>query len=244
MTKQLRAVYCLAAAAVCLAAGAVDAQAQIRRVEPRQSIGFNLGYFALRAEDARPDDDVLIRNLFDVEPLLFETRDFNGASIGGEWLFGLGEFLEGGVGVGFYRRSVPSVYAHVVRDNGREIEQTLRIRVVPINATIRFLPIGRGGVEPYVGAGLGLFNWRYSETGDFVDVFDYSVFPGRFSASGTTAGPVVLGGVRFPVGGVWLVGGEVRYQRAIGDVDAASELLGERFDLSGWTTSLTVHFRF
>jgi opacity protein-like surface antigen len=132
----------------------------------------------------------------------------------------------------------------VVRDDGREIAQTLRLRVVPMHATIRFLPVGRGGVEPYVGAGVGVFNWRYSETGEFVDVFDYSIFPGRFSASGTTAGPVVLGGIRFPVGDVWLIGGELRYQRAEGDVAAASELLGDRFDLSGWTTSLTVHFRF
>lgn len=233
---------CVALAVLLL--GAADAQAQIRRVEPTQSIGFNLGYFALRGEDARSDRDVLISNLFDVEPLLFEVGDFNGASFGGEWLFGLGEFLEGGVGVGFYRRTVPSVYANVVRDDGREIEQTLRLRMVPVDATVRFLPIGRGGVEPYVGAGIGIVNWRYSETGEFVDVSDYSVFPGRFSADGTGAGPVILGGIRFPVADVWLIGGELRYQRVEADVDAASELLGDRFDLSGWTTRLTVHFRF
>ena len=29
--------------------------------------------------------------------------------------------------------------------------------------------VGRGGVEPYVGAGIGVFNWRYSEVGEFVD---------------------------------------------------------------------------
>jgi opacity protein-like surface antigen len=237
------AVQCACALTILLA-GAASAEAQIRRVEPRQSIGVNLGYFALRGEDTRGDRDVLIANLFDFEPLAFDVSDFNGATVGGEWLFGLGEFMEGGVGAGFYRRTVPSVYADVVRDNGREIAQDLRLRVVPVTATVRFLPLGRGGVEPYVGAGLGIFNWRYSEVGEFVDTFDYSIFPGRFTANGTSAGPVVLGGIRFPVSDVWLLGGEVRYQRAEGQIDSASELLGDRFDLGGWTTSLTMHIRF
>lgn len=226
-------------------AAAVPAEAQIRRVEPTQSIGFNLGYFAVRGEDARVGGDVLLANLFDVEPLAFDVRDFNGATIGGEWLFGFGEFLEGGIGIGYYRRTVPSVYAEVVHETGREIEQDLRLRVVPASFTVRFLPVGRGGIEPYVGAGLGVFNWRYSEVGEFVDTRDFSIFRDRFIASGTSAGPLVLGGIRFPVGGLWFVGGELRYQRAEGSIDMLdTNLLGDRIDLGGWSTNLTVHFRF
>jgi hypothetical protein len=235
------------AAMLVLAMGgaASDAEAQIRRVEPTQSIGFNLGYFAVRGEDARVGGDVLLANLFDFEPLAFDVRDFNTARIGGEWLFGLGEFLEGGVGLEYYRRTVPSVYAGVVHETGREIEQDLRLRVVPASFTVRFLPVGRGGVEPYVGAGLGLFNWRYSEVGEFVDTRDYSVFRDRFVANGTSAGALILGGVRFPVGGQWLAGGELRYQMAEGAIDMTeTDLLGDRIDLGGWSTSFTVHLRF
>lgn len=245
MSMRFRSLSCASLVAVLLLlAGAASAEAQIRRVEPTQSIGFNLGYFMLRGEDARPAGDVLLANLFDIEPLAFNINDFNGATFGGEWLFGLGEFLEGGVGAGFYRRTVPSVYANVVHETGREIEQDLRLRVVPLSATVRFLPVGRGGVEPYVGAGIGVFNWRYSEVGEFVDTFDYSVFRDRFVANGTSAGALVLGGIRFPVADTWMIGGEVRYQRAEGNVGADTGLLGDTIDLGGWTTSLTFHLRF
>jgi hypothetical protein len=51
--------------------------------------------------------------------------------------------------------------------------------------------------------------------------------------------------VRFPVADVFLIGGELRYQKAEGDIDVAeSGLLGEKIDLGGWTTSLTMHLRF
>jgi hypothetical protein len=95
-----------------------------------------------------------------------------------------------------------------------------------------------------VGAGIGLFNWRYSEVGEFVDFSDDSIFPERYTDSGNAVGPVVLGGIRAPVGDVWTIGGEIRYQKAAGDIDPSVGLLGNKIDLGGWTTSFTVHLRF
>ena len=247
ITLQRTVRWTSALAAAVLLAGSATAEAQIRRVEAgRNSIGFNLGYFAVQGEDSRVEGDVLIADLSDRLPLAFEINDFNGASIGGEWNFGLSEFLEGSLGLGFYQKSVPSVYATHVNENGSEIEQDLKLRVVPITATIKFLPIGRGGVvEPYVGAGIGVFPWRYSEAGEFVDSFDESIFRARFVADGTAVGPVVLGGLRFPVADTWSIGGELRYQNADGDIDREeSELLGDKIDLGGWSTSFTVQLRF
>ena len=65
------------------------------------SVGFNLGYFAVRGEDVRIDDDVLLANLDD---LAFEIGDFSGFSFGGEWLYGFGDFIEAGVGVATTRK--------------------------------------------------------------------------------------------------------------------------------------------
>lgn len=239
----------LIVAMVCFAGTALipaDADAQVVRVtraDYRHAIGMNLGYFMLRGEDARVADDVLLANL---PSLQFEIGDFNGATIGGEWLYGVSEFLEAGVGLGYYRRTVPSFYRDFEDVDGSDIEQDLRLRVVPITATIRFLPVGRGGsVEPYIGAGLGIFNWRYSETGEFIDFADNSIFRARFVANGNAVGPVVLAGLRAPLGDLWRIGGEIRWQRAEGDTDSfETELLGDKIDLGGWTTSLTVHFRF
>jgi outer membrane protein W len=227
-------------AAGLLIAAAKPAAAQVTRVEPRQAIGFNLGYFAVRGEDARVEGDVLWE---DLSSLAFEVNDFNFATFGGEWLFDVSEFLEAGVGVGYYQRTVPSVYRSLTHSDGSEIEQDLKLRIVPVTATVRFLPLGRTSVQPYVGAGIGWFNWRYSETGEFVDFRDDSIFNARYVANGNSAGPVVLGGIRFPVSDLWLVGGELRYQKAEGDIDAEG-FLGDKIDLGGWTASFTFHLRF
>jgi opacity protein-like surface antigen len=241
----LRGIRCalgLAAAAAILAPQA--AQAQITRVgsssDSRQAIGLNLGYFALRGLDSRVDDDVLFN---DLDSLAFDIKEFNGLSVGAEWVVGLGDFIEAGVGANYYQRTVPSVYRDLVNTNGAEIEQDLKLRIVPLSATVRFLPIGRRGVTPYVGAGIGVFNWRYSETGEFVDS-NSDIFRDTFEASGTALGPVILGGVRVPVGDIWTIGGEVRYQKAEGDTSSEDGLLGSKIDLGGWTTSFTMHIRF
>jgi opacity protein-like surface antigen len=224
-----------------------SAAAQVYQVEPNQAIGFNLGYFAVRSEDARcggdtdcPDPDVIAANL---ESLAFDVDDFNSFTFGGEWLFGLTEFIEGGIGAGFYQSGVPSVYRRLTHADGGEIEQELKLRIVPLTATVRFLPLGRGSIQPYVGGGIGLFNWRYSETGEFVDVDDL-IFRNSYIAKGNSVGPVILGGIRAPVADVWMVGGEIRYQHAEGDIDPEIGMLSDRIDLGGWTTSFTVHLRF
>jgi outer membrane protein with beta-barrel domain len=225
------------------------AQAQITRVsstEHRQSIGLTLGGFVVKPEDSRVAGDVLIADLSDVEPLLFDVKDFNSFSVGGEWLVGLGDYLEAGVGVGFYQKNVPSIYRNLENEQtGAEIEQNLKLRMIPMTATVRFLPLGRRGVEPYVGAGIGAINWRYSESGEFVDTSDGTLFRNTYKANGMAVGPVILAGIRAPIADVWSIGGEVRWQRAEGDTKRAeSGLLGDKIDLGGWNAALTLHIRF
>lgn len=228
-------------------AGSADAQVvQVGRSDSRNLIGFNLGYFFVKGEDSRVDDDTIVANLFATDPLLFEVSDFNGATFGGEWLYGVSDFLETGVGIGYYKRTVPSVYRDVVNSNGSEIAQDLRLRMVPITATIRFLPLGRGAaVEPYVGGGIGFINWRYSESGEFVDSATGDIFAARYEADGTSVGPVIVGGLRFPAGDAMTVGFEYRWQKADADTNRLeSELLGDRIDLGGQSLNFTMHFRF
>jgi opacity protein-like surface antigen len=244
---KLRTAARIALAAAGLAIAAAPAHAQVKRVETgKNAIGFNIGYFAVRGVDARDDDDVLIQDLSQgAYSLAFEVNDFNNATFGGEWVLGLGDYLEAGFGAGFYQRTVASVYAQKIRDDGSEIAQDLKLRIVPLTATVRFLPIGRKGVTPYVGGGIGAFNWHYSEVGEFIfqnDVTDTD----RFVADGTAVGPVVLGGIRFPVSDVFTVGGEIRYQKAVGKglIDQNEFFLGDKIDLGGWTTNFTFHMRF
>jgi hypothetical protein len=229
---------CLLVACASIAATAQPALAQ-------QTLNFSLGYFTVRGEDARAAGDVLTENR---NLLVYEIDEFNGATVGGEWLVPLGEYFEGGAGVAFSRRTVPSVYADFVDNDGSEIEQDLRLRIVPISFTIRVLPFGQSsGVQPYFGAGLGIFSWRYSESGEFVDfgTAPFTIFREQFVASGSETGPVALGGVRF-AGETLSAGAEIRYHSADAALGDEFALLTDepRIDLGGWTYQFTIGFRF
>ncbi len=205
-----------------------------------QSVNLFIGGFVPRSVDARPDDDVLVN---DQNFLAFNVKDFKGATYGGEWLVGIGNNLEAGLGIGYYSRTVPSVYLNQVNENGSEIQQDLKLRIVPFTATVRFLPLGRhAAIQPYIGAGVGVLRFRYSETGQFVDS-DNTIFNGNFVGSGTATGPVILGGVRFPLDR-FDVGGEIRYQSAKGDLPADQTFAGPRIDLGGFNYLFTFNIRF
>ncbi len=221
-----------------LAGGAVSAQAQVTH-----SVNLGAGWFMVRGEESRADDDVLIE---DLQSLAFEVKDFNGPVLNGEWLIGFGDRVELGVGAGFYQREVPSVYANFVDSDGSEIEQDLKLRIIPVTATVRFLPFGRpGDFQPYVGGGVALLNWRYSEIGEFVDFSDGAIFRDRYTASGNTVAPVILGGVRVPLSGdVFALNGEVRWQGGEGDLGEDSGLLTDTIDLSGISALVGFHIRF
>jgi len=149
-----------------------------------------------------------------------------------------------GAGIGYTSRTVDTIYDDFVRPDGTEIEQQLKLRVVPMTATVRVLPLGHTTpFQPYIGGGIGIYNWRYSETGDFVNfsVVGQPVFRESYAASGTSIGPVAVFGLRFPVGNA-IVGGEMRYQKAEGDLDER-DFLGPKIDLGGFHYSATVGFR-
>ena len=106
------------AVALLLLTGAATAHAQISRVDSgRQAIGLNLGYFAVRGLDSRVEDDVLFQDLSQGDySLAFDVKDFNGATIGGEYLVGVSDYLELGLGVGFYQKTVRASTSKKVRD--------------------------------------------------------------------------------------------------------------------------------
>jgi outer membrane protein W len=244
-------IFWRAAGAVGIAALAIgftpaSAHAQITRVtsnDYRHAVGVTFGWFNARGYDSRVAGDVVLAN-FDY--LVFEIDDFNSGTVAGEWLVGIGDYLEAGVGVGYQQATVPSVYRDLVSENGFEIVQEMKLRVVPINATARFLPIGRrGAVQPYVGGGIAIQNWRYSEYGEFVDFTDETIFNARYTADGTTVGPLLVAGLRAPVADVFLIGGEVRWTRGEGDTHPEETgLLAPKVDLGGWSFNFGFHFRF
>ena len=230
----------MGAAALALVLGtAATASAQVVH-----SIAIGAGVFSPRSLDARDIDDVLVENL---NTLSFDIKDFRGGLVFGEWAMTFSDRVELSLGGGYYRRTVPSVYTDYINNNGREIEQDLRLQVVPMSAIVRFLPVGRAGkAQPYLGGGVSALRWRYSEIGEFVDFNDnFAVFRDRYIANGTTLAPVVLGGLRLPLGGdIYALNTEFRYQFGSGDLGANSGFLTEKIDLSGLNFTVGFQIRF
>jgi hypothetical protein len=233
-----------AVGALVLAMGVVTpASAQVVH-----SIGVSAGLFSPRGIDARDVDDVLVENLTNQYRLAFDLKDFRGGLVQGEWNMTFSDRVELSLSGGYYSRTVPSLYADFIdeRDNS-DIEQDLRLRMVPLSAVVRFLPFGSAGnTQLYVGGGVSAVRWRYSEIGEFVDFDnDGEIFRDRYIASGTTLAPVLLGGVRVPIGGdVYAFTSELRYLFGNGDLGVGSGFLTEKIDLGGlnFTVGFLVRF--
>ena len=204
------------------------------------SFDVNLGYFAPKSEDSRVDGDVLAINR---GYLLFEFEDFAGFYGEAALSMEISKYFEATVGFGGYQRTVPTVYADEVHSDGREIEQDLKLRNLPFTAVLKMFPLGqRRAIQPYVGVGAAANFWRYSETGEFIDYSDYSIFRESFVATGTAFGPVGTIGVRGRVSPQMDLGLEFRYHWAEGELN--EDFLGDKLDLGGGTLMGTLKFRF
>jgi hypothetical protein len=218
----------------------------------QQSVNFFVGGFVPKSFDSRGDinngvsNDVLVNNQ---NFLLFNLNRFDGVTFGGQYLIGLGDFFDAGAGIGFYQQTVPAADANFFNSNGTNIVADLKLRIVPFTATFSVLPLGhRAPVVPYAGAGVAVYYWRYSESGQFVDYTppvgrNPPIFNGTFVGSGGAVGPVVFGGVRIPIG-PFAPGFEVRYQGGKGDLPTDQSFSGTKIDLGGMNYLFTFDIRF
>jgi hypothetical protein len=251
----------------CLSFGllgiAVPASAQIVH-----SVTFGAGIFWPRGFDQRVEGDVLVADLTQPEipgfggatsSLEFGLPDRDGPSdfraypIFGEWNIAFNERIEVSIGVGYQNKSVDSRYRDLVNteQNDADILQELRLRMIPITGTVKFLPFGQAGsFQPYVGAGISAVNYNYTETGDFVDPSTLEIFNDKFTANGFAFGALIFGGLRMPLGGdVYALQVEGRWLFGSGNTDGVDEFgqplfLGTKIDLSGRSLNFGFLIRF
>jgi len=242
-----------------LIAAAIMGAPAVASAQVDQLFGFNAGGFFPRSEGSRVAGDVLNTNLIDFsfdpagpgDDVGRGIEAFRGGNFGGEYLIGFGDWIEAGVGVSYYQRSINSQYRDFTNPDGSEITQQFKLRIVPVTISGRFFPIGRTTpVQPYIGAGVNIYKWKYSEVGDFISFRDPNANPlpiinGTFEDEGTAVGGVFLTGVRFPFAhNHFLVGGEYRYQWGTADLDPAQSFASNKLDLGGSTLVGTFHVRF
>ena len=207
------------------------------------SLNLGLGVFMPRGEDSRVENDVWLKNL----PVYrFETKDFTGGELSGEWNFSFGDRVEVGLGGAWYQRTVATSYRDYTNPDHSEIESRFKLRTFPMTGVIRLMPIGNArSFQPYIGGGVAVVNWRYSEVGDFIDFNDNNnVYHARYIANGNKLGPVFLAGFKAPINGdVWAITMEGRYLRADGDL-STNDFLGSKIDLGGTSLRFGVLVRF
>jgi len=218
----------------------------------QQSVNFFVGGFVPAPIDSRGNinggvsNDVLVNNF---NFLSFRLDRFDGVTFGGEYLVGIGDFIDAGASIGYYQQTVPAADINFNNPNGTPIVADLKLRIVPFTATARVLPLGhRAPVVPYVGGGIAVYGWRYSESGQFVDYTPPvgrtpPTFNATFVGSGSAVGPVVLGGVRVPIGPM-APGFEVRWQGGKGDLPTNQSFSGTKIDLGGINYLFTFDIRF
>jgi len=230
---------------------AVPASAQVVH-----SVSFGFGYFWPRAFDSRIQGDVQVEDL--TQPiipgtfppstgsLLFDIGKFDAWPLMGEWHIGFGNHVEVGVGASYQNSLVHSVYQDLTDSDGSEIRQDLRLKTIPINAVVRVLGGRVGHFQPYAGAGVSAVNFKYTETGEFVDTVTLDIFSDQYKASGTAFGAILLGGIRMPIkGDVYALNVEGRYLFGNGNTGGlANGFLGPKIDLSGGSVNFTFLIRY
>jgi opacity protein-like surface antigen len=187
-------------------------------------------------------------NIFDDTTELFtvDRDDWTGFAGGIEYSLSAGRRVEIGFHIDGYGRQHRTSYRDFVRDDDSEIRQTLRLSVVPIGASVRFLPAGRRArVSPYVAAGVDVVAYQYEEFGDFIDfdTDDLDISSDRFESTGAAFGYHAAAGVRFGLGTDFSLTGEVRYL-GVGRRSMNDDFFQNDIDLSGTQATIGLHLRF
>jgi len=232
MTHRLGRVLALTCAIAAVSAPAAHAQ---------QTLNLSVGYVMLPGE-GRVETDVL---LIEHADLLFEVSNFNGRTIGVEWLMPVRDRFEAGVSVSYWQRTVHTVHASLVNSDGSSVPREMGFLQLPLALTARVLPLGnRYRVKPYLGGGIALITWRFSESGDFVNANQQRFRNESYSTVGTAIGPVMLLGLRL-AGNTVAYGIEGRYHRARGSFGPSfAHVRDPDIDLGGWTVLATAGLRF
>src|SRR5688572_3601343 len=204
-------------------------------------LDFRLGAFFPQADSDLFDD---VDELFGVG-----QGDWPGVTGGMEYSRRVGHQVEVGFHLDAYGRRHRASYVDFTRSDGSEIRQRLRLNIVPLGMTFRFVPTFGGRrralkLEPYLGVGGDIFFYNYEEEGDFVDfdTDDLDIRDDHFVSNGAALGAHATAGLRVPLNRDFAITGEVRYQYA--KTDMAGDFGQNELDLSGTSATIGLHLRF
>ncbi len=143
--------------------------------QPWVTLGIRGGYVFNRANGE------IYRDL--TRDFTLESDDFNAGVLEFDVAVRATAWLDVVLGFEYSHVSTRSEYRDFIEDNGAPIRQRTELTQIPLTASLRLYPLGRGRrvgqyawirstLVPYIGGGLGATWYRLEQDGDFVDESD------------------------------------------------------------------------
>jgi hypothetical protein len=210
------------------------------------SISLRLGYYMPRALNnsylaTHPDSLWAI----ELDQMSFDLQDYRGGMFGLGYDRFFGPRMNFSLTVDFYNRSQVGFYNDWVLNTldegdfafpyelylGDDILHSYKVKITPLQASLKFLPLGRRGrIIPYVGGGASLIFWGVDMFGDQInfaeewiytdevlgDISIYPVVPLSARENDIAFGWHAFGGFQVPIGYRATIDAEVRYHDAKG----------------------------
>jgi hypothetical protein len=242
-----RFVLSVAAAAMLLpvAAPPVHAQDGFLFRQPQAQVTVRGGPLLFRAQS----------DLYDelIDEFTIGRRDFRGPAVALEVAWLASPRFDIAASLGWAESENRSEYRDWVDDDGNPIEQTTRLRVLPLSATVRYRPLPRGRTlsalawvpartSPYVGAGAGFTWYRLVQEGEFIRGEDFAIFVDRLESGDSGLSAHAVAGLDHWITPRLGLNAEARYNH--GSAPLGSGFRGfDDLDLGGMQVSLGMSFR-
>jgi hypothetical protein len=158
-----------------------------------------------------------------------------------------------GLGFGWAESHSRSEFREFIGDDGLPIEQTTKLRIMPLTLSARLLGVPRGRtlsnlawlpatLTPYVGGGVGLTFYRLEQQGEFINPSSSAIFIDEYSASGRAFTGHAMAGADY-----WFsprVGANLEGRYSWGGAGLTGSFRTyDRIDLSGMQLGIGVSFR-
>ena len=188
------------------------------------------------------------------QQLTVERKDFNAPALGVDADFVLTPRMTAVAGFEFSKSATNSEYRNFVDNDRLPIKQNTHLKQNNLSGSVKFdlLPRGRlvsphawipASVTPFVGAGAGMMHYTFSQSGDFVDFLDLSVFPHTYWSSGWSPSAHLFGGVDVKVTRRMYFTGEARYLWSHSDL--GTDFSGFKpIDLAGFKMTGGIRYMF
>lgn len=154
-----------------------------------------------------------------------EADDFEDVVGGIDYLYHAGSRFRFMLSGDVYEGQTDQEYRDFEDNFGDPIVHTTTLEITSVTAGLQ-VPLAPEGaaVQPYVGAGGGVYTYRLEESGDFIDFGgDLEIFPATLEAEGSVLGYYFLAGLEVPIGPYFSFFAEGRWDRA-------EDELGDDFD--------------